>query len=235
VTAQLAQPDDEQFIRDFFAEIGGDFFVEVGVGHPTQGSLTWPLEQAGWHGVLVEPQPDLAAFLVTARSAKLFAVACSSPDRAGGTLPLHVTRPLTTFDIAAGAPPDSKTEYVLMVPVRTLDSILQEAEAPIPFDFLSLDVEGHELAALRGLDLAHWQPQLLTIRSAAGHLGTHLYLRRAGYRLVRSNGARDWYAPGELGPLVTMRERWYALRKFYLGWPWWLLRDAIRRRRCDKR
>jgi FkbM family methyltransferase len=231
VAAGPAQRDDDQFIREFFAETGGDFFVEVGVDHPMEGSPSWPLEQAGWAGVLVEPQPDVAAFLASARRAKVFAVACSSPDRGGDTLPLHVTRPLTTFDVAAGAPPDSKTKYTLVVPVRTLDSILDEAEAPVSIDFISIDVEGHELPALRGLDLARWQPQLVALAARGSHLGTHRHLRGARYSLIRSSAAKDFYAPDELRLPAARQQRWTILKKFYLGWPWRALRNALRRRR----
>lgn len=228
MVAQLAQSEEDRFVRDFFAEVGSGFFVEVGIGHPTQGSQTWPLEQAGWTGVLIEPQPDLAAFLVTARSAKVFAVACSSPDKAGGSLPLHVSRPLTSFDRAAVAS-DSETQYMLRVPVRTLDSLLEEAEAPIPIDFISVNVEGHELQALRGFDFARWQPHLVAVGTSAGSFKAHRYLRRAGYCLIRCDGANVWYAAGELRVRVAWRQRWDIVRIFYLEWPLRILRRAFRR------
>ena len=59
------------------------YFVEVGANDPHERSQTWHLEQAGWTGVLIEPQPDLAARLREARKAKVFAVACSSPGNSG--------------------------------------------------------------------------------------------------------------------------------------------------------
>jgi FkbM family methyltransferase len=230
VSAHLAQSEEEQFIRDFFAEDVSGFFVEVGVGHPTQGSQTWPLEQLGWSGVLIEPQPDLAAFLVTARSARVLAVACSSPDNAGGTLPLSVSRPSTAGDRAT-AGSVSETRYTLMVPVRTLDSILEEAEAPIPIDFIAVNIEGHEHQALRGFDIDRWQPQLVALGRNGGSLKAHRYLLRAGYRLIQSGAAKDWYAPNELRPRLSWRHRWDILRKFYLSWPLRALRGAMRRLR----
>ena len=50
-----------------------------------------------------------------------------------------------------------------LVPTRTLDSILEEAEAPAPIDLLSIDVEGHETEVLRGFDFGRWQPLLILI------------------------------------------------------------------------
>ena len=100
--------------------------------------------------MLVEPQPDLAAFLVTARKAKVFAVACSSPENAGQSLPLHVDGARSALDRDRMAP-GAQAAYVIVVPTRTLDSILDEAEAPTPIDLLSIDVEGHEIEVLQRL------------------------------------------------------------------------------------
>jgi hypothetical protein len=65
-----AQPpqDDAQRLHAFFGNSDKGFFAEVGI---RAGSPTWPLERAGWNGVLVERLPDVAAFLVTARTAKV--------------------------------------------------------------------------------------------------------------------------------------------------------------------
>ena len=54
-------------------------------------------------------------------------------------------------------------ERVISVPVRTLHSIPTEAGAPIGFDFLSIDVEGHEIEVLRGYDIASWKPHLIVL------------------------------------------------------------------------
>ena len=48
--------------------------------------------------------------------------------------------------------PGAAPERAINVPIRTLDSILVEATTPA-FDFLSIDVEDHEIEALRGFIL----------------------------------------------------------------------------------
>ena len=83
VAVHPTHDEEHALVREFFGGDTSGYFVEVGANHPTEGSQTWHLEQAGWTGVLVEPQPDLAAFLVTSRKARVFAAACSSPDNAG--------------------------------------------------------------------------------------------------------------------------------------------------------
>lgn len=152
----------------FFGNIKG-YYVEVGANDPRARSQTWHLEQQGWTGVLIEPQPDLAATLRAERKSQVFAVACSSPANAGQELPLHVAGPLSSLD-RRGMAPGATPEKVIRVPVRTLDSILEEAGSPAGFDFLSIDVEGHELDVLQGFDLARWRPRLLMIEDHVADL-----------------------------------------------------------------
>ena len=86
----MAGGREQELVRDFFGGARSGFFVEVGANRPQEQSQTWHLEQLGWTGILIEPQPDLAGDLCRARSAKVFAVACSSAENAGrrGALPL---------------------------------------------------------------------------------------------------------------------------------------------------
>ena len=93
--------EEQARVREFFGGDNSGYFVEVGANHPTHGSQTWHLEQAGWTGVLVEPQPDLAAFLVTSRKARVFATACSSPDNAGQSLQVgkHTSFGLGAYEV----------------------------------------------------------------------------------------------------------------------------------------
>jgi len=227
---QPTQGEEERAVRDFFDGAGAGFFVEVGANHPTRNSQSWHLEQAGWAGILVEPQPDLAAFLVTSRKAQVFAVACSSPEHAGGTMPLHVAGPMSSLDrsaMAAGA----RAEYTLMVPIRTLDDILAEAGAEPPVDLVSIDVEGHELDVLRGFDLDRWRPRLILLEDHVESLARHRHLKRRGYRLVRRLGFNGWYVPANSSLHPDGRERFNILRKYYLALPFRKLRNASRRLR----
>ena len=89
-------PDHEMRLIAAFFGNRKCYFVEVGANEPRARSQTFHLEQAGWTGVLIEPQPALADQLRAERKAKVFAVACSAPENAGRTLPLHVAGPLSS-------------------------------------------------------------------------------------------------------------------------------------------
>jgi len=223
-------PDHEaRLVAAFFGDAKG-FFIEVGANEPHERSQTWHLEQAGWTGILIEPQPDLADKLRAMRAATVFAVACSSPDNAGRKMPLHVAGPLSSLDrerMAPGATP----ETVIEVPIRTLDSILEAGQAPAPFDFLSLDVEGHEIEVLRGFDFDRWRPRLILVEDHVADLSKHRFLTAAGYRLIRRYENNGWYVPRASTISARWSDLWEILRKYYLALPFRVLRNFSRRLR----
>ena len=97
--SEIFPPEQEtRLVQEFFRTRGKGFFVEVGANEPEHGSQSWHLEEAGWTGILIEPQPELAAKLRHLRRANVFAVACSSPENAGRSLPLHVAGPMSSLD-----------------------------------------------------------------------------------------------------------------------------------------
>jgi FkbM family methyltransferase len=222
-------PDQEPgLVRDFFGARSDGYFVEVGANDPQIESQSWHLERAGWSGILIEPQPDLAERLKRERTATVFSVACSSPDRAGTMMHLHVAGAFSSFApdlMVTGV----QAEGGIDVPVRTLDDILAEACAPQPIDLLSVDVEGHELDVLRGFDFSRWQPRLILLEDHVTSTAKHHFLRDNGYALMRRTGLNGWYVPQGDAPRLGVRGRIEILRKYYLALPFRKLRDLKRR------
>jgi FkbM family methyltransferase len=230
VASVVPQGREQELVRAFFAGARSGFFVEVGANRPRQESQTWHLEALGWRGVLIEPQPHLADELTRRRSAKVFAVACSAPANAGKRMRLHVAGALSALDRARMAP-GATTERIIEVPVRTLDDILLEAQAPRAFDFLSVDVEGHELEVLSGFDFVRWQPRLILLEDHVANLVKHRFLQDAGYRLIRRCENNGWYVPRAAAVEIDPRDGWEIVRKYYLALPFRVARNASRRLR----
>lgn len=219
--------DNEQHLVQGFFDGTTGFFVEVGANHPQAGSQSWHLEQRGWRGILIEPQPQLASQLRNSRSASVLEVACSSPENAGCSLPFYVAGPLSSLDRNRMAP-GSRPETVIEVSVRTLDDILAGVGAPQSIDFLSIDVEGHEIEVLRGFDFVRWRPRLILLEDHVGNLSKHRFMKSAGYRLVRRTGLNGWYVPANSPVFFSWHDRVEVMRKYYLGLPFRILRNVSR-------
>lgn len=210
-----------------FLGVKPGFFVDVGANDPTEGSQTWHLEQRGWAGVLVEPQPELAEKLRQRRAAKVYAVACSSPANAGRSMTLHRAgrqSSLNSDHFSLGM----QREGTIDVPVKTLDEILVDANAPVPLDFVSIDIESHEIEMLKGFSLERWRPRLLLIEDLVMNLRLHRYLQSRGYKWVRRIGFNSWYVPASDPMDVSLFGKLQFVRKYFLGTPLRHVRDALR-------
>lgn len=221
---------EERLREEFFNGIGAGFFVDVGANEPTEGSQTWHLERLGWRGVVVEPQPRLAEKLRQQRQAAVFACACSSPQNAGRSLPFQIAGIFSSLNLdffVAGM----RKQEIIEVPIRTLDDILVEVDAPSPIDLLVIDVESHEIDVLNGLTLTRWQPRLIFIEDVVLNLRLHRLLQSRGYKWVRRTGINSWYVPATSPLSVSLWGRLQFFRKYYLGTPFRNLREFKRRKR----
>lgn len=220
--------------EEFFGHSATGFFVEVGANDPEQWSQTFHLEQLGWSGILVEPQPHLAELARQRRKAKVFAVACSAPENAGKTLTLHLAGIHSSFDprlkVASVRP-----EGTIDVPLRPLDAILAEAGAPSPIDFVAIDVEGHEIEVLHGFTFARWRPRLILLEDLVVDMKLHRFMQAHGYKWIRRTDINSWYVPADSPMRVSLLGRWQFLRKYYLGTPFRRLRNLLRRLRARLR
>lgn len=226
-------PEQEQsLIREFFGDTQARFFADVGAADPQFGSQTRHLEEAGWSGVLIEPRPDMAARLRRERRAMVYECACSRRADANRLMPLHVRGGYSSLRerlAIAGL----VSQSVVSVLVRTLDDILADAKAPRPLDFLSIDVEGHEIEVLDGFDLDYWKPRLILIEDHVLSLHLHRLLQHRGYKWVRRTGLNAWYVPGD-SPMSVGWLGWLQFfRKYYLSLPTRYIRDAFRHVRAS--
>jgi FkbM family methyltransferase len=146
------------------------YFVEAGANDGFQQSNTYWLEKfRGWRGLLVEPMPELAAEARRNRPRSTVVESALVPPDQQGTIRMRFGD-LTSS--VSGIQPDEwndrglafgwRDAYELDVPARTLSDLLDEVGAP-EVDLLSLDIEGFEEPALRGLDLARHAPRYVLV------------------------------------------------------------------------
>jgi FkbM family methyltransferase len=227
MTAIFRHDVEDRLKEEFFGHSTSGFFVDVGANDPVLDSQTWRLEQLGWSGVLVEPQRELAENLRRRRRAKIYSVACSSPANSGKMMPLHLAGIQSSLKPDFFVP-DMRRIGISEVPVTTVDEILTDAKAPVPIDFVSIDVETHEIEVLSGFDLAKWRPRLILIEDIVLNLRLHRYLKARGYKWMRRTGINSWYVPRDQPARIGLFGKLQFFRKYYLGTPFRILREMFR-------
>ena len=181
------------------------YFVEFGAYDGTAHSNTRLLEDRGWTGLLVEPNPDLAAALRGTRTAVVDSRCVW--DTTGDEVDLLVTGDPELSTVAAHASHDLHTDArhatavrTVAVPTVSLDDLLDEHGAPATIDFMSVDTEGTELRILRAFDFTRHRPRLLAVEhnGRANEQELDALMASHGYE-KRFRSMSDWDA-------------WYRLR-----------------------
>lgn len=160
-------------------DVDAGVFVEAGANDGFRQSNTYYFEKLrNWSGLLIEPVPELAAECRRNRRSAVVEAALVSAGFSGQTVEINFAGLMSTVtgmlgDEAATAAhvetgvrvQQLQQSYSLRVPARTLSSILDEAQLKSDIDLLSLDVEGGELEALRGLDFTRHAPRFICVEA----------------------------------------------------------------------
>jgi FkbM family methyltransferase len=207
-----AQNFEDVMLLRALSHVENGFYVDVGAYSADYDSVTKAFYERGWYGINVEPNPARIAEFTNTRPRDLnLAVAVSDLE---GWIELYVlSNPgLTTLelDVAERHKNAGLTTSVIQVQRRTLSSILEEHVGPDQaIHFLKIDVEGHELAALRGLDLRTYRPWVLVIEATSPmsqettHEQWDPLIVNSGYHFVYWDGLNRFYVADERQELAS--------------------------------
>jgi FkbM family methyltransferase len=154
------------------------FFIEAGANDGVRQSNTLYFERyRGWHGLLIEPIPHLANKCKKNRPKAIVEncalVASDYPDShiemqycdlmsmIKGALDVSIADEHMEKSRKALLKRGEDT-YIISVPVCTLSALLDKHGIK-KVDFLSLDVEGYEPEALKGIDFSRHRPRFMLI------------------------------------------------------------------------
>jgi FkbM family methyltransferase len=177
-----------------YAEFGlkrNGYFVDLGGGHPIDGSNTYFLEnRLGWRGLIIEPNKSSFELLDEIRTSKVIKRAISSSsgmqkkfrfdnkDLGGFVGDEYDNNLQNRGNELEAAEIETITTY-------SLNDTLIEFQSPKNMDFLSLDVEGAELEVLIGIDFECFKWRCMTIERL--NLDAALLLDAQGYIQVHHN------------------------------------------------
>jgi FkbM family methyltransferase len=182
------------------APIPSGYFVELGANDGLRHSNTYKLQRNfGWTGLLIEPSPRRFVECVANRAfgnrPEVRCAACVPFDFKDRFVEIEdadlmsVAKGLAVTDQQAAEHADRGRQFLSDTALRhsygalarTLTSLLDEVEAPLGFDLLSLDVEGNELAVLQGLDLQRYKPKWILVETRGPEIAG--YLTESGYQV----------------------------------------------------
>ncbi len=186
-----------QYAQDIFAAIfsvrKNGFFVEIGGYDPFKHSNSFWLEsRRGWGGVCVEPDPLKAKKIENNRDATVINKAISTERRpldfvvAGALSAIVETLPVEHFERIKREIPDWEIISVECVPFTEIDNVVPNGK----IDFLTVDVEGHEVEVLKSIDFERVNISTMTIEYGVSNSDEiRLIMERAGFCLLFTHHA----------------------------------------------
>lgn len=179
------------------------YYIEAGAFNGLAQSNTKLYADRGWTGILIEPVPHLHQQLVANRPKDdcLHCALVGNPDTK--EILLYCCEFMSVVQGARGSEAEDRgwvregcvaqgiPHVEVMVPARTLASILEERGSP-HVDFLSLDIEGGEWEALRGLNLDVHRPDFMLVELSRLIPETVEWVKSQRYELVENLTHRDF-------------------------------------------
>lgn len=162
-----------------YLKFDGGVFVEAGANDGVKQSNTLHFEASrGWHGLLVEPIPELARKCRLHRPRSIVeAVALVAPSEAGKPVTLRYADLMSVIKGGMKSTEEEQQHVEAGIKVQELSNTF-EVEAPgatlsglldkhgiSQVHLLSLDLEGYELKALEGLDFARHRPEYILVEA----------------------------------------------------------------------
>lgn len=207
-----SQFSEDKILDSIFTNKNNGFCVEVGANDGINDSTTYYFEKKGWSCVLIEPNPDLCKIIRENRISPVVQCAASNVD---GHITLNIAEGADRAHGVSTINSDTKslekiksygfTYREVSVLTKTLDVILDEIGKDQSIDFISIDVEGHELEVLSGFSVARWKPRIIILEdnSCGNDLRVRNYLRKFEYIPFSRTGVNDWYAKANDYQLVN--------------------------------
>jgi FkbM family methyltransferase len=169
------------------------FYLDIGANHPIRYSNTFMLYCRGWRGILVEPNAALCDSLRKIRINDIVVnAAVNSQD---GEVEMYFSK---RSDLISGVGPQTTGPWqrsvedceVRSVPAFTVSNLLDRYAPNRTVDFMNIDVEGHEMACLAGVDFGRHQIDLIAIEMHGFRVGAPSssevwsFLESVGFHLI---------------------------------------------------
>jgi FkbM family methyltransferase len=165
ITSFGQQGEDLILNRIFYRRLGIDprthhgFYMDVGAYHPISHSTSYCLYKFGWTGACVDISKTTCELIEQFRPRdRVFNVAIAHADQRKSALAVEGISLINEADYNVSGRPND-----VLIDARSISSILDEIGKTDRIDYLNIDIEGAELAALEGLDFDRHRPRVISV------------------------------------------------------------------------
>jgi len=223
-----AQAMEDMHLALLFEGQGAGVYVDIGGNHPVADNVSFQAYLAGWRGLVIEPQTDLAARHRAVRPRDVV-VECLA-GRGAGEAQFH--KVVGLHGLSTMMPAGAETirdahgaaiETITLPVVPLADLLARHIGGPIAW--MKIDVEGAEAEVIAGNDWARFRPQVVVVEAMhpvtfqPSHETFAPALLAGGYRDVFFDGLNRFYIAEEaIGLAARLPEKplaWDGVRHLW--------------------
>ncbi len=188
-----SQFGEDIILKGFISRnINDGFYVDVGCYHPKKYSNTYKLYKRGWRGINIDlDRLKIKAFEWVRPQDHNVTAAISDQKSTVKVYSFGHYSLVSTIDEETALKDIDKVKSVREVETNTLNEIIDDSPfAGRQIDFLTIDVEGHDLNVVKSLDFDKYKPKLVIVESHLMNMDqikeSQMYqlLKERGYYLI---------------------------------------------------
>ena len=151
-------------IVDYIFKKNNGIYIDVGCNHPVYNNNTYLLSKKGWQGINIDIDKKSVQLFDLFRKKDLnINLAVSSKKTELEYINFHEKSPINMIKTNQNRNLHS-LEKTKKIKSDTLDSIIEKSQFKNKkIDFVSIDVEGHELEVIKGFNLKKYKPSIIVI------------------------------------------------------------------------
>ena len=180
---------EDVLINKIFKNKIDGYFVDVGALHPINGSLTYNLSKKGWKGLNIDLlRENLILFNFFRKKDKNINLAISKNK---GVINAYI------FERGSGVNTTNKkwadkwkkkigkNYSIIKIKKNSLNNVFSYYKVNKKFELLNIDVEGHEIDVLKGINFKNIRPKIITIEIHVKK--TEQIFKTEIYKLLKKN------------------------------------------------
>ena len=155
----------DSIVNYIFKSQPNGIYIDVGCGHPIKNNNTYLLNKKGWSGINIDLDiSNIELFNIYRPNDFNICTAISDVEKETNLYYYHPKSSINTIDKKTSEYQNAKVTAIKKIKTNTLNNILNSSKFESnTIDFLSVDVEGSELAVLKNFNFKKYKPKVIVI------------------------------------------------------------------------
>lgn len=146
-----------------FKNVKKGVYLDIGAQHPIANNNTYLLHKRGWKGINIDlDNKNIDLFKIARKKDLNIKAAISSDETVKKLYYYHKGSPINTISKDNAEKQKAKVAEIKEIRTTTINKILEKNQYK-KINYLNIDVEGHELQVLKGMDLIRYGPDVISV------------------------------------------------------------------------